>query len=282
MRVLKLLFMLAVLGLFLYPLSSEAEDFYLTVMQDKTGDIKKYSPLFLYLKEHGVTVLSVEAKNYYQAAKMFSEGNVKGMFSGSGIAGCMIIKDVAYPLVRPVSKEGWSTYSAVVLAPKGSPPFLQNADYFENKTVAFCRLASSGEFFFRSLEGISKVKVEIKNVVSHSSAIWVLATGASDVAIVKSRVWDSVRSNFKSIIQVGRDLGENPNGTLIVSKNIKPEVVKKISDTLLGIKNDDSELPRTVNAELNISGYVKTTLDDFKDTLNLLKRAAVDKSYNFE
>ena len=54
------------------------------------------------------------------------------MFSGSGIAGCMIIKDLAYPVVRPVSNGGWSTYWAVVLAPKGSPRFTQDAAYFDN------------------------------------------------------------------------------------------------------------------------------------------------------
>jgi len=80
---------------------------------------------------------------------------------------------------------------------------------------------------------------------------------------------------------VGEDLGENPNGTLIISKNTDTNLAEKISTILLGLKDDDSIEAKKVKEKLGITGYIKTTIDDFKFTLRLLKKAGVDKSFNF-
>ena len=160
-------------------------EFKMVIMQDKKGDAKKYRPLLDYLKGNGVGATFVAARSYPQAAELFAKGSVDGMFSGSGIAGCMIIKELAYPVVRPVSKAGWSTYWAVVLAQKGSPRFSQNADYFLNKKVILCGLASSGEFFFRAIKGQAEIKTTLLKASSHGAAVDALARGAADIAIVK-------------------------------------------------------------------------------------------------
>ena len=153
----------------------------------------------------------VAAKTYPQAAKMFEKGKVDGMFSGSGIAGCMIIKGLAYPVVRPISMAGWSTYWAVVLAPTGSARFTQNAEYFNNKRVIFCGLASSGEFFYRAIKGDKEINAKTLKASSHGAAIDALDRGVADIAIVKNRVWDSVKGKYDGIARVGEDPGENPN-----------------------------------------------------------------------
>ena len=255
--------------------------FKIGIMQDKKGSSVKFRFLLNYFSKNGVDVSFVAATNYLQAAKMFSEGRLDGMFSGAGIAGCMIIKGLADPVARPVNSEGWSTYWAVVLAPKGAPRFMQNANYFQNKKVIFCSLASSGEFFYRSIKENTKIDAIIMKASSHRSAIDALSRGVADVAIVKNRVWEKIKTNYPYIECVGKDPGENPNGTLIVSKKTDPKIVDKISSIMLGLKTDKSAEAKSVKEKLKITGYIKTTVDDFKFTIALLKKAGVDKSFNF-
>ena len=255
--------------------------FKICLMQEKKGAAAKFRPLLNYLIKKGVKASFVAAKTYPQAAKMFAEGKVDGMFSGSGIAGCMIIKGLAYPVVRPVSNAGWSTYWAVVLAPTGSARFTQNAEYFDNKRVIFCGLASSGEFFYRAVRGDKEINAKTLNASSHGAAIDALDRGAADVAIVKNRVWDSVKGKYELIDRVGEDPGENPNMALIVSKKADPKIVEQISTILLGLKNDNSPEVEAVKEKLGITGFIKTTTNDFRFTIPLLKRAGVDESFDF-
>jgi ABC-type phosphate/phosphonate transport system substrate-binding protein len=255
--------------------------FRICLMQEEKGAAAKFRPLLQYLIKKGVEASFVAAKTYPQAARMFAEGKVDGMFSGSGIAGCMIIKDLAYPVVRPVSSAGWSTYWAVVLAPKGSPRFTQNAEYFEGKRVIFCGLASSGEFFYRAIKGEKHVNAKTLMAASHGAAIDALDRGAADVAIVKNRVWDSDKWDHGGIDRVGEDPGENPDMALIVSKKADPEIVEKISAILIGLKNDNSPEAEAVKKGLGITGFIKTTVNDFSFTIPLLKRAGVNESFEF-
>ena len=74
--------------------SNSYAGFKICLMQDKKGAAAKFRPLLNYLMKKGVDASFVAAKTYPQAAKMFAEGKVDGMFSGSGIAGCMIIKGI--------------------------------------------------------------------------------------------------------------------------------------------------------------------------------------------
>ena len=182
---------------------AEAVNFKIAIMQDEKDAWKKYTPLVTYLKNKGIDVVFVDALTYPQAADMFASGTVDAMFSGSGVAGSMIIKDLAEPLVRPLGKDGFSTYSAVVLARKGSKNFNGSADYFQDKKVVFCGLASSGEFYYRSLPNIASAKATLLKAASHSAAIDTVARGAADIAIVKNRVWDKMKSKYPDLIAVG-------------------------------------------------------------------------------
>jgi len=269
---------------FILPVSLTAPayaDFNIGIMQDKRGAAAKFKPLLSYLSKNGVKASFVTARSYPDAAKMFAKGKMDGMFSGSGIAGCLIIKGIAYPTVRPVTKEGWSTYWAVVLAPEGSPRFTQNARYFNDKKVIFCSLASSGEFFFRSIIGKEKVNTIILKASSHGAAIDALSRGAADIAIVKNRVWDNISKKYINIKRVGEDPGENPNMTLVISNKCDPALARKVASLLLGLKNNNSAEAEAVKESLGITGFIKTDKEDFKFTIPLLRKAGVDEEFIF-
>lgn len=255
--------------------------FSIGIMQDEKEVAKHYSPLITYFKKHGVDVSMTPALTYPAAASMFRSGSVDAMFSGSAVAGIMIIKDLARPLVRPVAKDGVSTYWAVILAPGGSQKFDGSAGYFNKKRVAFCGLASAGEIFFHSIENISTTKARVMKSASHAAAIETLDKGFADIAIVKNRVWDKEKNKYPNISVVGKDIAENPENTLIVGNKTDPRLVAKVSEILLSLKNDNSPEADAVREQLDIKGYIKTTENDFKHTFKLLKKAGVNKTFNF-
>jgi len=257
-----------------------ADQFKIAIMQDQKDAAQKFKPLVDYLKNKGIDVSFVGTPNYTGAANMFADGKADAMFSGSGVAGTMIIKDVSYPVVRPVGKDGMSTYWAVILAPKGSPKYTGSSDYFNGKKVIFCSLASSGEFYFHSIGG-HKTAAQMLNAASHGAAIDALAKGAAEVAIVKNRVWDKMKSQYPNLESVGEDTGENPDGTLIVSNKVDQKVAEKVKKALLAVSDDSSADARAVLDSMNIKGYIETTQKDFSHTTAMLKKAGVDKAFDF-
>jgi ABC-type phosphate/phosphonate transport system substrate-binding protein len=257
-----------------------AADLKIAIMQAQAGDARKFQPLLEYFGKKGVPASFVTAQDYPAAADMFAKGDVDAMFSGSGIAGTMIIKGLASPLVRPVSADGVSTYSAVVIAPKGSPKFTGDAGYFNGKKVIFSGLASAGEFYFHSV-GSSKPS-NILKAASHGAAIDALSRGQADIAIVKNHVWNKEKDKYGSLEQVGGDPGENPDNTLIVSKKLDAGTAKKVSEVLLGVTGDTGPEASAVKDSLKIKGFIATTDKDFKHTLELLKKAGVTRDFGFK
>lgn len=259
-----------------------AQEFRLAIMQAQKGTAAKFKTLQIYLDKHGIQTRLVAAENYTAAAQMFADGRVDGMFSGSGVAGAMIVKKVAFPLLRPVASNGTSTYWAVVLARKGAPKFDGSAGYFKGKRIASCALASSGEFFLRSIPGAREKVAELKIVGSHGEAIEAVKRGEADIAIVKNLVWDNLKAQYPTLEQVGSDNGQNPNDTLIASGKTDQAVVRKLMETLLALKSDASPEANAVRRDLGIQGYILTSAADFSHTLGLLQKAGVGPDYDFK
>jgi len=257
-----------------------AADVKIALHQAQAGDARKYQPLLDYLSQHGVSAAFQAAPDYGAAADMFAKGAVDAMFSGSGIAGTMIIKGLAEPVVRPVGQDGISTYAAVVVAPKGSPKFTGSAEYFNGKRVIFAPLASAGEFYFRSL-GSSKPK-EIMKAANHGAALDALGRGSADIAVVKNHVWNKEKTKYSQLEMVNEDKGQNPDGTLIVSRKMNAALVQKISTILLGIRDDNSPAAKAARDSLKIREFIKTTEADFKHTIAMLKKAGVTKEFKFK
>ena len=258
-----------------------AETFRIAIMQAQKGAAEKFAPLEQYLNKRGVEVELVPTADYTQAAHMFAEGKADGMFSGSGVAGTMIIKDLAYPVVRPVNLQGVSTYWAVVIAPKGAAPFVPDAAYFKGKRVVYCALASSGEFFFRSLPGALEGARSTAIAPSHQAAAEAVAKGEADVAIIKNLVWNNLKAQYPGLVEVGSDAGQNPNDALIISKQTDPAFVKRLTGLLLKLQSDESAEAKSARTGLNILGYVLTSANDFQHTLELLRNSGVDPNFDF-
>ena len=280
-EIIRYFFTVGILLSVLFPASIRAEELRLTITNDQKNAAQKYKPLLDYLAKKGTTVAYVDAKDYPAAASLFAKGSVDAMFCGSGVAGAFMISELAVPLVRPVTVDGYSTYWAVIIAPKGSPAFAGSAEYFKNKRVIFTSMASSGEFYFQSLPNSADMNATRIKAESHGDAIESLDKGRADIAIVKNRVWDSVKQKYPNLAMVGEDRGENPDGTLIVSETMPLSMRAKLSADLLAIQNDPSPEAQAVKSGMKISGFIKTTPQDFEHTLALLHKAGINKSLLF-
>lgn len=256
----------------------QGAEFKIGIMQDTPGAAKQYSPLIELFKTNNIEVKLQGYSNYTDAAIKFAQGDVDAMFAGSGVAGAMMIKKVAYPVLRPVSEDGFSTYWAVVLAPKGSPKFTGDPAYFKDKKIMCSALASSGEFYVRSFLGKER---ELMKAGSHGIAIDGVAKGLADVAVVKNRVWDKTKDKYPGVELVGQDTGENPDNTLIVSYKTDKELLAKVEAVLYGLESNTSHAAAEVKKSLKITKYIPTTEEDFKHTIPLLEKAGVTADFDF-
>lgn len=254
-------------------------DLRIAIVQAQAGDARKYQPLLEYLSTKGVKASFVTAPDHRAAADLFAGGSVDAMFGGSGLAGTLIVKGLATPLLGAVAANGHGTYKAVVLAPRGGPRFTGTGAFFDGKRVIFAALASAGEFYFRSL-GPSSPKAIMK-AASHGAAIDALARGQADVAIVKNHTWEKEQAKYPSLEKLGEDSGEHPDGGLVVSRRFGAAQTNEVAAALLALGGDASPGASAAKSALGITGYVPATDKDFAHTLALLKRAGVTKDFAF-
>lgn len=259
------------------PALSFAQPFRIALLESEEGASEKYLPLVKYLKKKGIDASFVPAKNYIHVSKMFESDQADGMFSSASIAGVLIIKDVALPVVRPVTRHGWSTSWAVVVGAKGSPKFEENAAYFNGKNVAFTSFDLSGDFFYRAIQGIADSDVKVVTEESHVEAVEAISRGVADVAIINNRVWDKIKAKYAGLEIVGEGSGKNPERTLVFSKKTDVSTSARVKEILLALERDKSAEAKAVKTGLDIKGYAETTLEDFSYAISILEKAGVSK-----
>ncbi len=255
--------------------SAAGDVFRIAITQAKSGAAQKYRPLETYLKGKGIAVQFVAARDNNDAVQLFSTGKVDAMFGGSGVGATLIMKDLVEPALRPLGKNGNSTYWAVVVAPKGSPAFDGKASYFAGKKALAAPLASSGEYFFRSLPGIDAVGATLLPAANHGAAIDALSKGAADVALVKNWVWEEMKGQYPQLEKVGEDRGQNPDGTLVFAKRADKAQAEKVKGALMGMNQDRSPAAEEVREAMGMKEFIPTTGKDFEHTIGLLSRSGV-------
>jgi ABC-type phosphate/phosphonate transport system substrate-binding protein len=245
----------------------------------------KYEALSAYLKSANPLLGDIKlqiAKNYPEAVRLFAEGHVEGMFSGSFVASIFIAKGLAKPVVRPLAADGSSTYRTSVVAKQGAPPFA-GITSFKGKRVAYCLLASAGDVFVRSLLGPGEKPENVFTPVpvdSHLAALEAVVSGAADYAVVKSTVF--VAAEYPGLIAVEVDAGEHPDNTLIMPNDAFEKYGALISRVLLGLEGDTSEKAGTVKQSFGCRGFIAAVGTDFAPTLTLLRKARVNpKTFDF-
>ena len=253
-------------------------------LKDPQKEGPKYEILAKYLTADIPEIDNIKlriAKNYPDAVRLFQSGEVDGMFSGSFVVSIFIKKELAVPLVRPVLMNCVSTYKALIITQKGN--VYNVIDDLVGKKVAYCKFASSGEIFGRALAKGQEPNEFFTLIIvkRHGIGINAVASVQADFAIIKNLVFDN--NAPENVIVVGGDGAEKPNMTLIVTKQIDKEFGKKISESLLKIEYDNSEIALNVKKIFKIKGFTKISEADFAHTFNNLEKEKIDpSSFNFK
>ena len=99
------------------------------------------------------------------------------------------------------------------------------------------------------------------------AALAALDKGQADFAVVKNRVWDKEKSKYAGLAEVGKDLGENPDNTLMVSAKADQAIAAKVRDALLAIEADTSAEAKAVKDSLKLAKFIPTGADAFTHSL---------------
>jgi ABC-type phosphate/phosphonate transport system substrate-binding protein len=257
----------------------------ITSSADPKKEGAKYELLGKYIKAKSGKVDAIQlrvAKDYAEAASLFQAVGVDGMFSGSFLGAVLVKKGLAKPVARPLRNDGTSTYYAVVIAREGTAPFTGIAD-FKGKRVAYAAFASSGEYFVRSYiprGGKPEDYFTPVPAASHLFALNALVSGAADYAVVKNTIWDPAK--FKGMALVGKDSGENPDGTLVLTPAAYEKYGVDVLHILLGLEKDQSEIAAEVRKAFDCKSFIATTPKDFEHTIGMLGKSIADfPTYEF-
>jgi ABC-type phosphate/phosphonate transport system substrate-binding protein len=260
--------------------AAQAAEFRIAIMQAQSGDARKYQPLLDYLGKKGFPAKFVTVPNYQSATDLFAAGSVDAMFGGSGVSCAMMLKGAVEPFARSLGAKGVKSYSAVVVAPRGSPKFDGTAAWFAGRRVICSPLAAGGEFYFRSF-GPSKAAAVLL-AASHGAALDALARGRADVAIVKNHVWAREQSKYPQLVQVGGDHRQHPDGGLVISARVDKAAARRLLALLLGLASDGSAEAQAARAALDITGFAAATAKDYEPTMAMIKEAGVTKAFDFQ
>jgi ABC-type phosphate/phosphonate transport system substrate-binding protein len=264
-----------------------AETLHFVVMSptDPEKERLKYEALGAYIRSVNPLLGDIKlhiAKDYPEAARLFREGDVEGMFSGSFVAAVFIAKGLAKPVVRPLATSGASTYRTSIAAKEGTKPF-GGIDDFRGKRIAYTPLASAGEVFLRGLlapgERPESVFAPVP-AVSHQAALEAVTGGAADYAVVKSTVF--APAEYPGLAVVGSGTEEHPDTTFIMPPLVFDRFGAMIAKALLGLEADTGEKAQAVKQAFACKGFITTAGMDFASTFAVLRKARVDpKAFDF-
>jgi ABC-type phosphate/phosphonate transport system substrate-binding protein len=265
--------------------AADALQFVIMSSADPKKEGPKYEALGAYLKAAVPTLGDIQlriAKNYPEAAQLFERGDVEGMFSGSFVAAVFIKKGTARAVARPLGANGVSTYRASIAAKEGTKPFSGIAD-LKGKKVAYSLLASSGEIYVRSLLGPGVKPETVYTPVpaaSHQAALNAVLGGAADYAVFKNTVWNA--EQYKGLVVVGGDTGENPDNTLIMPNAAYAKYGAAIAKALLALEADKGEKAEAVKKAFGCKSFIATGEKDFSHTFTLVDEIGIDaKKFDF-
>lgn len=266
----------------------------------RPGEAEKFAPLAEYLKSHGLTVEFFGMPNDAASVHKIQSGEVDVMFAGSTLSTIMIMKDIAYPVARPLNKKGENGYHAIIVTmDPDMPEYDGTAGYFAGKRVVAAKNRTAGELYLVALVNADpsvKIKdrpskfeknpdakeIELVNAKDHGSALSALKSDAADVAILNNQEFSLLASKYPGCRVVGEDSANNyPSDTVMASKKADPKLIERLKKALLALRDDNSPQAKILKDSKNVDQYAEATGDNFKSTMNLLDKLEIGKDFEY-
>jgi len=191
-------------------------------------------------KESGLKITPRIAKSYPEILKAFDSKDYNLVYVGSFVQAIINAKGLGTALVQNI--DGKDLYSGVMVYPKGGDPeaILEN----HPKEIAFAKGASSGESSAKAATG-GQAAIAVAN---HGATCKEILEGRAKAGFVKNWWWEKHKLVYKSLAMhriTGISIEGNPDNVLTASKSMPADMVKKITDAAIAVK-DVFDAPKMV------------------------------------
>ncbi len=269
------------------PRSSSAEDdvFLIGLIPEENifRAIQKHRPFEAYLsKKIGVTVKFTILSRYGDIVDRFVARDMDGAFFGIYTSALAMEKLGVEPVARPVNLDGSTTARGYLFTRKDSG--IRAIEDMEDKRAAFVDKATATGYIFAvaylSENGIKKPESffsEYYFTGSHESTIYAVLDGRADIGAAKGRVMDKLSAKdpmLKEEIFIIAKSGSLPDNTLMIRKDIEPEMKQKLRDALLTL--DRNPEGAEILEKLGIKKFVDASRENFGAVNELAVKAGID------
>jgi phosphonate transport system substrate-binding protein len=272
--------------MFVLPCISNAEDEFLIGLIPEENifrAIQKHRPLEAYLSEKlGIKVKFTILSRYGDIVERFIARDMDGAFFGIYTSALAMEKLNVEPIARSVTLDGGTTARGVLFARKDSG--IKSLADMEETHAAFVDRATATGFIFAiaylKKHGITDPEsffAEYSFTGSHESSIFAVLDGKSDIGAAKSRVLERLIANdpiVKEELYIIAKSPDLPDNTLMIKKDIDPELKRKFKETLLKLNRTPEGLKILDN--LGIKGFIDASEEDFSEVKELASNAGID------
>lgn len=289
MKKLTAIFLTLVMLIALIPHSVSADDeiFLIGLIPEENifRAIQKHRPLEAYLTERlGVKVKFTILSRYGDIIERFRARDMDGAFFGIYTSALAMDSLDVEPVVRTMNIDGSTTSRGYLFTRKDSG--IRTLNDMKNKRAAFVDKATATGYIFvvaylkeHGIKDIDKFFSEQSYMGSHESAIFAVLDGRADVGAIKGRVLERLIQKDPLIgdeIYIIAQSVELPDGTLMMRKNIDPEMKRKLKEALLNLNRTEKGIQ--ILDTLGIKSYVDASNEDFKVVKDLARKAGIKTS----
>ena len=203
---------------------------------------KNYQPIMDYLSAHTSYRFELKlGKDYEDAVRFLREGAVE-ISSLGGVTYLEAHKEFdARPLVRPLNKEGESSYRSIFIVLEGSP--LQTLADLRGHSLALASLHStSGNLIPRyelARAGIHLQELkDFENLAHHESVAKAVLEGRFDAGAVKDVVAYSYQRKGLRFLHVSDPI---PSVPLVIRRDLPDSIAEEIAEALLKVDAHNPE-----------------------------------------
>ncbi|MBI4650078.1 phosphate/phosphite/phosphonate ABC transporter substrate-binding protein [Candidatus Desantisbacteria bacterium] len=257
--------------------------------QDIFTQKKRYEPICRYLsKKLGYNVKTNVLESYNAIYENMREKKIDAGFFGSFNYTLARSKLNVIPLVRPLWKNGTSTYTGFIFTRKDSGIGL-DINKWKGTTLALVHQHTTAGYFFPrwylAKYGINNIETFFKKIIytgSHDTAILSVFNHEADIGAAKNQIYEIMISKNPKMAESLTVLAESravPDNGIAVREDIPEKLREKIKNILLNM--DQNTEGKTILHEFGAVKFIENKDIDYNPVREMIEPLNIDlKTYD--
>jgi len=270
--------------------SAFSRTFTIAILPDENvfSQKRRYRPLATYLSERlGMEVKTKVLDSYSAVYSEMLTHKVDAAFFGS-LSYLVLSHNIKLePMVRPVRKDGTSTYRGVIFALRGKG-ISENCDTWRGKRIALVgKSTTSGYLFPRwylQNRGVKRFEGYFSKIIyagSHDAAILAVLRNEADIGCSTDRTYnlflDGDPFAGRRLVVLATSAPFPSNSLALRTGGLDPAIEVQMKEYLLGLEN--TEEGRNVLASLRISRFTETRADDYEPVREMMETLGLSPEF---